>query len=314
MRRNDRYKDIQLTQLRGFCLAAAHGNFTTAARELGLSVPTVWEQVRALERKLGATLMRRHGHAVEVTAEGRLLLDLIQPSIGTLEALETLFASRRTETPQHLSLAATPYYVSCHLVRPVQEFTAAFPCVRLNLIADPFSDEMIHRVERGQAELGLVAYSREGARSAALDYEDLFELELVLMTAPRHPLAGKKRVTPFDLVRYPMIRAHKGSFSRKALDRILQAHDLEGKVQVVMENNVVDIVRKYVAAGIGIALLYVGGEGEKSPPGVRQRVFDPQIERIPVALVARKEGCLSKPAQEFRRILLRFLGSKCDSL
>ncbi len=313
MQRSDRYKDIQLTQLRGFCLAAAQGNFTTAARELGLSVATVWEQVRALERKLGAALLRRHGHVVEVTPEGRLLLELIQPSVGTLESLETLFASRRTEMPQLLTVASTPYYVSCHLVRPVEEFTSTNPSVRLNLIADPFSDEMIRRVERGQAELGLVAYSREGPRSSALEYEDLFELQLMLMTSLRHPLATKKRVTAFDLVRYPMIRAHKGSFSRKALDRILQGHHLDGQVQAVMENNIVDIVRKYVAAGIGIALLYVGGEGEKSPPGVRQRLFDPQFERLPVALIVRKEGFLSKPAQEFRRILQRFLSSKSGS-
>ena len=146
MRRSNRYKNIQLMQLRGFCLVATHENFTTAARELGLSVATVWEQVRALERKLRTTLIQRHGHAVELTADGRLLLELIQPSVGTLEALETLFASRRTEMPQLLTVAATPYYVSCHLVRPVQEFITTNPSVRLNLIADPFSDEMVHRV------------------------------------------------------------------------------------------------------------------------------------------------------------------------
>src|SRR5262245_47312669 len=53
MARNDSYKELELRQLRSFSLAATEGNFSTAAQALGLSVTTVWEQVRALERKLG---------------------------------------------------------------------------------------------------------------------------------------------------------------------------------------------------------------------------------------------------------------------
>ena len=61
------YKDIQLPQLRGFCLAATSHSFTAAAKALGLSVPAVWQQVRALERELGASLLRRNGAKVDST-------------------------------------------------------------------------------------------------------------------------------------------------------------------------------------------------------------------------------------------------------
>jgi hypothetical protein len=79
------YKDLQLPQLRGFCLAAVRG-FTGAADTLGLSVSAVWQQVRALERQLGAVLLRRRGRAVELTAEGQLLVELIQPHIHGLDS------------------------------------------------------------------------------------------------------------------------------------------------------------------------------------------------------------------------------------
>ena len=52
MSQGHRYKEIQLAQLRSFCLAATDGNFTSAAKALGLSASTVWQQVRALERDL----------------------------------------------------------------------------------------------------------------------------------------------------------------------------------------------------------------------------------------------------------------------
>src|SRR5436309_2199100 len=70
MKRSYGYKNIELRQLRSFCLAATQSNFTVAAEALGLSVPTVWEQVRALERKLRAPLLARRGRVVELTAEG----------------------------------------------------------------------------------------------------------------------------------------------------------------------------------------------------------------------------------------------------
>ena len=54
MSQGHRYKEIQLAQLRSFCLAATEGNFTSAAKALGLSASTVWQQVRALERELKA--------------------------------------------------------------------------------------------------------------------------------------------------------------------------------------------------------------------------------------------------------------------
>jgi DNA-binding transcriptional LysR family regulator len=310
MRRKDRYQDIQLPQLRSFCLAALEGNFTTAAKGLGLSVPTVWEQVRALERKLQTTLLRRHGHVVEVTPDGRLLLELIQPCVGTIDSLERLFAARRAEVPQVLTVLSTPYLVSYHLVRPAQEFTAANPAVRLNMLADPWAIEMLQRVERGEAQLGVLDYSPEEPRNPYMDYEDLFELELVLLTATNHPLARKKRLSVTDLAEHPLIRPPKGNYSRKALDRLLQRHNLHDRIHVVLENNTIDIIRKYVAAGMGIALVYVGDERTDLMPGVQQRVFDLAPDRLSVAVVVRKGSYLTEPAQEFRRVLRRCLTRK----
>src|SRR5262249_49546729 len=122
MSRRFRYKDIQLPQLRSFCLAATQGNFTAAAKALGLSAPTVWEQVRGLERRLGATLLIRRGRMVELTAEGRLLLHLIQPHVSGLDSLERLFEAQRSELPQRLTVASTPNMLAYHLIGPVQEF------------------------------------------------------------------------------------------------------------------------------------------------------------------------------------------------
>jgi hypothetical protein len=45
MGQSQRYKELQLPQLRGFCLAATEGSFTSAAKALGLSNSTIWQRV-----------------------------------------------------------------------------------------------------------------------------------------------------------------------------------------------------------------------------------------------------------------------------
>src|SRR5262249_53091923 len=156
----------------------------------------------------------------------------------------------------------------------------------------------------------VVAYHRAEPRNPYMEYEDLFDMQLMLLTSPDHPLARKRHITAADIVRYPIIQAPKGSYSRDALDQILQRDNLQNEVHVVMENNTADVIRKYVAAGTGIALQYIGGETEPFP-GLRQRLFDPSFEKRPVGILIRKGACLSGPAETFRVLLRRcFSGNR----
>src|SRR5262249_8534322 len=201
MRRPRVYKGIQLAQLRSFCLAAAEGNFRAAARLLGLSVPTVWQQVRALERELGVVLLRRRGRAVELTPEGRLLQELVQPHLGSLDSLVPLFQSRRADLPVRVTVASTNYLLSYHLPKPVQEFVARYPTVHLSLPPGAAPAPMRLR-ERGEADGGAGAPAPAEPRCPYLHYEHLFDLRFTLLTAADHPLARKKRLAPADLVQY----------------------------------------------------------------------------------------------------------------
>lgn len=309
MPRRTRYKDLQLGQLRSFLVSATEGNFTTAARALGASVPTVWQQVRALERRLNTSLLWRRGRELQLTQEGKLLLELIQPHVSGLDSLERMFETRRSDLPQQLTVAATYYLLSQHLPGPSQQFTHEHPKVRLILRGSLWPD-VVRLVERGEADLGVVSYAPEEPRSPYLTYEHLFDLQFTLLTAAQHPLARKKQVTPQDLVKYPMILSGKETFSHRTLDRLLNRHDLAGQMQVVMESPNTDILRKYVARGLGIALTYLGGEDNPPTPGLALRLFDPNVEPLPVFIVVRKDAYLPEPVTQFRAMLRRMLGPK----
>jgi DNA-binding transcriptional LysR family regulator len=296
-----KYKDIQLPQLRSFCLAATEGNFTAAAAVLGLSVSAVWQQVRALERELGVTLLRRQGRTVEVTAQGRLLLELAQPHVSGLDSLARLFEARQSGLTQPLAVVATPHLLVHHLPDLVEQFVRDHPDARLNLRAGRWH-EILELVERGEADLGLTPWDRDAPHRPALEYEPLFEQALLLLTSANHPLRRKKPLRPRDLIDYPCIVQTKDTCDYQSLVRLLRQDDLAPEqLQVVMVSHTVDMTFRYVARGVGIALAHVHPRTCRSVPGVFGRVFDPKLEQLPFALVVRKNSHRSGLVEDFRR-------------
>ena len=163
-------------------------------------------------------------------------------------------------------------------------------------------------IERGEADVGLVTCNADEPVSSHLEYEHLSELKYMLLTGDRHPLARMKQVKPGDLVQHPVITMPMPSPNRKALERILRRHNLLDRLRIAMENTSVDIIQKYVAAGAGIALLYVWPKVGRAVSGLHVRLFDAGIESLSVAVVTRKFAHLAEHVQQFQEILRRHFG------
>jgi DNA-binding transcriptional LysR family regulator len=305
MTQGHRYKEIQLAQLRSFCVAATEGNFTSAARALGLSASTVWQQVRALERELRARLLRRQGRAVELTDEGRLLLDMVQPHVSGLDSLRRFFEARRPGLRQELVLASGAYLLANHLPDAVRQFRAEWPLVQVTARIAAWS--ALHRlVERGDADVAVLACDPDVPRSADLEYEHLFDEQLTLLAPARHPLARARRVDPRQLVKYPLILPPKGGADRKAIDRFLRTHDLSDRVQTALVCGLVDVAKRYVLADVGLALLYVTDEVALATPGLRTCALG-ALERLPIEMAVRRGTHRPEHVEAFRQIVRRCL-------
>jgi DNA-binding transcriptional LysR family regulator len=305
-----RYKEIQLAQLRSFCLAATEGNFTSAAKALGLSASTVWQQVRALERELKAKLLRRRGRAVELTDEGRLLLETVQPHVSGLDSLRRLFEARREGACQELVVASGAYLLANHLPRAIQQFRAARPSIQLTLRIAAWS-ALQRVVERGETDVGVLACDPDVPRSPFLEYEHLFDEQFSLLLPDGHPLVRAKRITPHDLVKYPLILPPKGGADRKAFDRLLRKHNLADQVQAALVCGLIDVAKKYVTLGVGIALMYVAEEAQATP-GLQVRPLGPDVEGLPIEMAVRKGTHLPEYVEEFRRSVRRCLSAKSN--
>ncbi len=127
--------------------------------------------------------------------------------------------------------------------------------------------------------------------------------QLVAITAPRHPLAGKKTVTVAEIAQYPLVVPKLGH-TRDALDALFYDHHV--KPNLAMELDSSELLKRFVAAGVGVGFIARSNieEDIRAQALVALNLTDIQIRRD-LALVSRKDKSLSRAARAFMDIALK---------
>jgi LysR family hca operon transcriptional activator len=95
---------MELRHLRYFVAVAEEGSVTLAAeRRLHTAQPSLSRQMRDLEREVGAQLLVRSVHGIELTAAGRAFLDHARLALAQVEAAGD--AARRAAQPEQRTLS-----------------------------------------------------------------------------------------------------------------------------------------------------------------------------------------------------------------
>ncbi len=252
-RRSVPYKETRLQQLRSFCETARLGSLSSAAESLGLSQPTVWKQVHALERDFDAKLVEPHGRGCRLTDDGRLLAELAAPSVAGIDALRRAFEEGRSHREVWLTIAGTQRVLAEDLPRPLADFQRAHAHVHLRL-QTLGNTEITPAVEAGEADLGFTGAPPPKPASAWLMFEAAYQPELLLVTPKNHPLARRRRVAPRDLVGHQLVNA-QGSLLDPEINAALEKLGLFEAKGRRLETTQALLIRRYVEMGFGIGLV-----------------------------------------------------------
>jgi DNA-binding transcriptional LysR family regulator len=167
-------------------------------------------------------------------------------------------------------------------------------------------------VERGETDVGVLACDPNVPRSSYLEYEHLFDEQLSMLLPAGHPLSRPRRITPSEVLKYPLILPPKGGADRTAFERWLRKHNLSGNGEVALVCGLIDVAKQYVTRGVGIALMYVTPKVAKDSPGLQVRAVDSDIERLPIEMAVRKGTHRPAYVDDFRRIVRHFLAGRED--
>ena len=238
-------------QLAAFCAVVEKSSFSQAAERLGVTQPAVSLQVRALEERLGQTLLDRSGRRVEPTEAGLRLYRSAQRMLALEEQLYDEVGAESGELQGTLAIGASTG-PGAHLVPLLLcEFQRDHPDLRVALsIWD--TQTVSEKVARRELELGVVGALR---RNRSLEFEPLVRDEIVLAVPPAHPAAGGS-VTVDDLRDETVIAMQEGAGVRQVVDEELRraglrVRELEPRLELGLQES----VKSAVAAGFGVTFI-----------------------------------------------------------
>jgi DNA-binding transcriptional LysR family regulator len=238
-------------QLQAFCAVVERKSFSHAAEQLGVTQPAVSLQVRALEDRVGQTLLDRSGRRVEPTEAGRRLYGSAKRMLALEEQLLEEVASDDGRIGGTLAIGASTG-PGAHLVPLLLcEFQAQYPDLHVGLsIWD--TQTVIEKVADRQLELGVVGALR---RHRSLEFEPLVRDEIVLAVPPGHDAAGGT-ISLDELKEETLIVMQEGAGVRQVVEEELRRAGLRLRgVEPKLELGLQESVKSAVAAGYGVAFI-----------------------------------------------------------
>jgi LysR family transcriptional regulator, transcription activator of glutamate synthase operon len=274
---------VELRQLRYFAAVARHGSFTRAAEELHLAQSALSQQVRRLERELGADLLVRGTRRVELTEAGELALTRATRVNSEVEALRSELDEMRGLLRGRLVVGGMLPAGGVDLPALLLRFGQQHPGVEVQL-REGTAAEMVERL-RGDEIDTAIAMLEAGEIPDFLASERLGEERLVLAMAPGEDLASRRRVRLSELHQRPFVAFRPGAAVRATVDRAFA--DAGIAPRIAFETNDLSMLRAVLTRGLGVAVV-PETVAEWGGPGLVWRPLSPALRRS-VAFMWRKE-------------------------
>jgi DNA-binding transcriptional LysR family regulator len=295
---------IDLPALSSLSAVDTHGSVVAAADALGFTPSAVSQQVKRLERQVGVPLLERVGRGVILTDHGRHLVDAGGRLLAGLEEVEATLHQRAGTVAGHLRLTAFSTAMRGLVAPVVRDLRAAHPDLAVSLTErEPW--ETVDLVASGQSDLGVVHRwgdvpitipEHVAAIVVARDVADV-------VVHRDHPLAGRDRVTPRDLVDEGWIATPDGTICRQWLTRMYAGTGRLPRIaHTAME---FDSHLALVRAELGIALVPRLGRQPLGTDLVAVPTHDPEPTREVIAV--HRRSMAGSPA--VRAVLAGLAGS-----
>lgn len=238
-----------LRQLEYLVAVADLKNFGRAADACHVSQPTLSQQLRALEERLGVVLIERRASGAELTPIGREITARARRLSIEVQDIRDLARRAGDHLVGTLRFGVTPT-LGPYLMPPIiAALHREQPDLRLH-IREGIPEEQALALSRGALDMLLGPLPIEGGD---IEVQPLFREQLFIVAAPDHPLATRPRLTVRDLNGAQVL----------SLDR---CHHLHRQVAAICaelgmvplrdyEGTSLDSVHQMAASGIGLAVL-----------------------------------------------------------
>ncbi len=269
---------MELRHLRYFVAVVEEGSFTTAAEgPLHTSQPSLSRQIRDLEYEVGAELLSRSVHGVELTPAGKVFLDHARLALMQIEA--AVEAARRAVQPARKTFAIgfqTGHEMNW-LPRAMHVLRDELTNIQVTVSSD-YSPDLAEALARGRLDLAFLRVEP----GYDLEYHVVDREPLIVLMPSDHRLTAREAVRPRDFVGEIFIGgANKAHVLRAVTEDYLRRSGLDIKLDHGVDN--MAMAMSLVASTRGLALMPAYAKN-LLPPSVVSRPLEGDGPTIDVAV------------------------------
>ena len=241
---------MELRHLRYFVAVVEEGSLTMAAESrLHTSQPSLSRQIRDLEYEVGAQLLSRSVHGVELTAAGRVFLDHARLALAQVDA--AVEAARRAAKPARKTFA-----IGFQTGHEMNWMPKAMHVLRDELknievtISSDYSPDLAEALVRGRLD---VAFLRTEP-TFDLGYEVVDHEPLIVLMPSDHRLTSRETIHPREFVGEIFIGgSNKAAVLRTVTEDYLRRAGLDIELDHGVDN--LAMAMSLVASTRGLALM-----------------------------------------------------------
>ncbi|MFU8778510.1 MAG: LysR substrate-binding domain-containing protein, partial [Roseovarius sp.] len=242
-------QDVTLRQLRYFIALTETGHYRKAAERVGVSQPSLSQQILGLETALGMTLVERGHRGAILTPGGREVLAHARKIMEQAEVLGSLAQSTREGMAGTIRLGASPTLGPYFLPYVVRRLRRNYPGLKL-IIRDAAPTVLQEELLEGRHDLILTQLP---LHSGDIAVERLFREPLKLAVAQDHPLAGKAAARDEDLAGQDILALPRGYPLHAQM--VALCEEVGAQLRQDYEGSSLDALRQMTALNMGICFL-----------------------------------------------------------
>lgn len=286
----------ELRHLRYLIAVTEHGNFTRAAEELHISQPTLSQQIKQMERVVGAQLLDRSGRTVRPTDAGEAYVYYAKRVLRDLAAADRAVLDVADLSRGHLRLAVTPTF-TVYLVGPlVDTLRGRHPGITVD-VKEMTQDHIEAGLLADELDLGIAF---EGAQQAGIAAAALFTEHLSLVVSADGDEVRGDRPLPVRALADRQLALLSGDFATRGhIDDYLAAHRVDPTVAV--EANSILALTEIVRRSSLLATVLPDAIADDHPH-LRPVPLDPPLPTRTAVLLRRESAYESAAARAFARL------------
>ena len=213
----DKSPEIEVRDLRLVRAISSRGTTTAAAKALGITQSAVSHQLRSLEQRLEQEVFMREGRRLVLSEAGHRLLEFAEQMLPEFELLGRGLVHEVAAPKQQLRIATECFTAYHWFPRASRELLRTFPQVELKIVPEATLDPRL-ALEQRRIDLAFcIEPHQPGPHVAKRSFSD----EMVLVTAPCHPLVGRRWVGGDELLLEHLILYDNRAARKSPIGRIL---------------------------------------------------------------------------------------------